>query len=420
MTQATRVSGFTQAWRALGHWRVLSLTLLSVSSGMPLALVQTLIPTWMASVNIDVKTIGLLTLCQLPYTFKFLWAPLIDRYAPPLLGRKRGWAALTQVVLALTTGATVFMADRPDVAVLAALCFALALASATQDIALDGYAVETLRPSEVGTAVGLRTAGYRVGMWVAGNIAISLTPFLGWHGVLLAIAVAFAAFPIVTAAAPEPTSNAPPVTSLRDAVWKPLKELAQRPYALELAAFLLCFKLADNLASTLVRPFLVQHRYDALDVGIASGTVGLIGTMAGTFMGGFLTQGIGLRRALWATGLLQAFSNIGYGVVAHFEPNRTLLYAATAIENGCGGLGTGAFAVLLMRLTAKEFSATQYAILSSVFALGRTVAGPMAGYAVDAVGWELFFYATVLAAAPGLALLHRFANSLKDEPIVGT
>jgi PAT family beta-lactamase induction signal transducer AmpG len=208
--------------------------------------------------------------------------------------------------------------------------------------------------------------------------------------------------------------------SLREAIWEPFVGFFQKPRALEIAGFILFYKLADNLATSLVRPFLVQQGYDPFDVGIASGTIGLLFTVLGTFVGGMLTTTLGLGRALWIFGCLQALSNCGYALVASVEPNRPLMYAAMAIDAGFSGMGYGAFGVLLIRLTQKRFSATQYALFSSLFALGRTIAGPIAGATVDAIGWRDFFLFTILCAAPGLAMLQRFApwamRELPQEP----
>lgn len=394
---------------ALSSWRVGSVSLLALSSGLPLGLVLTAVPTWMATRGVDIKTIGVLTLAQAPYAFKFLWSPVMDRYALPLLGRKRGWILLFQLALAVLTFALASLAVAPQIAAVAALTLLIAFASASQDIAIDAYAVETLRPDEHGPAVGARTAMYRVGMWTSGNIAITLSELVGWQGTFWLLAGIYLALVPVTFLAPEPEAPPPAPESLLKAVWEPFVSFLRQSRALELAGFLLLYKLADNLASALVRPFLVQQGYDAYQVGIASGTVGMIGVIAGTFLGGVLTTRLGMARALWLFGFLQAISNVGYALVANAAPNAALMYAAMAVETGTTGMGNGAFGVLLLRLTEKRFSATQFALFSSVFAFGRTVAGPAAGALADALGWTEFFLLTIPCAIPGLYMLHRFA-----------
>lgn len=413
---------------ALKSWRLGAVSLLSFSSGMPLGLVVYAVPAWMAMAQVDIKTIGVITLAQAPYAFKFVWAPLLDRYRLPWLGRKRGWIVLGQLALAGLTVALAAQAGAPSVAAVGALTFLLAFASATKDIAIDGYTVDSLRPEEQGVAVGARTTMYRVGMWVAGVIAISVaawtlgTKAIGWGPTLVAVAALFVLLVPVTIFAPEPEQQAPPPRSLREAVWEPFVGFFRKPRALEIAAFLLLYKLADNLAISLVRPFLVQVGFEAVDVGFASGTVGLAFMMVGTFVGGVLTTRLGLGRALWLFGVLQSLAGLGYALVAIVGVNRPLMYAAMAFEGGASGMGTGAFGVLLLRLTQKRFSATQYALFSSVFALGRTIAGPIAGGLVDAIGWRDFFLFTIACGVPGLVMLQRFvpwgSRELREDPEV--
>jgi PAT family beta-lactamase induction signal transducer AmpG len=401
---------------AVSNRRVGAVSLLSVSSGLPLGLVWLTVPTWMAAVGVDIKTVGLITLAQAPYSFKFVWAPLMERVWPPVLGRKRGWILAMQVVLALLFGAVAAVATSPSVGVISGLLLAISFASATQDIAVDAYAVEVLRPEEQGPAAGTRTALYRVAMWLSGNAVISLAqwevagvPVLGWQTTILALGGIFLALIPVTLWAPEPDTTPAPPTSLAAAVWEPFVGFLARPRALEIAAFLFLYKLADNLAGALIRPFLQKHGYDAWDVGVGSGTATLIAISLGVFVGGFASQRLSMTRALWVFGIIQGLSNVGYAVVAAMPVDRTLLYVAVSLENFTGGLGTAAFSFLMLRLTEKRFSATQYALLSSLFGLGRTLTGPVSGALADALGWTAFFLLSIPAAIPGLVLLHRFA-----------
>ncbi len=399
-------------------------------SGMPLGLVWIAIPAWLARLGVDLRAIGLITLTQAPWTFKFLWAPLMDRYSPPFLGRKRGWMVIGQaalLALLLIMAGVAIQPDTPEAAggvsldwvwVVGALTLAVALASTVQDIAIDAYAVEILRKEEHGIAVGARTALYRVGMYLAGAVAISLAAETSWAltlsglGLLYLVGIAFSVWsPDVEMAPPAPRS-------LRDAVWDPLVSLLGRSHALEIIAFLFLYKFGDNVAQALLRPFLVQMNYSDFDVGIATGTIGLFGMIGGTFIGGLITTRIGLGHSLWIFGVLQAVSNVGYIWIASIEPSRPVMYAAMGFETLTQGTGTGAFFVLLLRLTDKRFSATQYALLSSIFALGRVVTGPMAGFLVDAMGWRIFFVLTIIGSVPGLAFLHRFVPLGSREPVI--
>jgi PAT family beta-lactamase induction signal transducer AmpG len=392
--------------RAFTSWRTGAVTLLSFSSGLPLGLVIYTVPYWMQQEGIDIKTIGLVTAAQIPYAFKFLWSPLMDRYAPPW-GRKRAWILVGQAMLVGAIGAFALLSGRPTAALVAALTLVVSFASATQDIAVDAYAVEVLRPEERGVAVGARTALARAGMFM-GRLLNTAGPKLGWAPSFAAVAAIFVPLAAITWRSPEPDAPPAPPRSLREAVWEPFVGFFRHARALEIAAFLFLYKFSDNLAGALVSPFLGQLGYDPYDIGIAQGTIGLLASIGGTFLGGVLSSSMGLGRGLWVFGVLQGVSNLGYVAIAEAGVNRAVMYGAIAIEAGTSGMGTGAFGVLLLRLTQRRFSATQYALFSSIFALGRTFAGPPAGALVDAIGWRDFFLLTIPVAIPGLLLLGRF------------
>lgn len=396
--------------RALSSWRTASVSLLMFPAGLPLGLVWIAMPVWLTRSGVEIEVVGLFTLAQLPWSLKILWSPLVDRFAPRWPGRKRGWILLAQVALAGSVAALALVGDPgAGIWIVGLLGLAVAFASATQDIALDAYSVEVLRPEEQGVASGARTALYRIAMFVAGSVAITLAGSTSWPLVFVLLALLYLPSIGLTLGAPEPERLPPSPRSFREAVWRPLRDLARRPMALEIAAFLLLYKAGDNLAGALIRPFLAEHGYSDLDVGLATGTVGLVSIAAGAVLGGAVTTVVGLRPALWVFGVLQIVSNLGYVLVAGSEVSSPLLYAAMALESGTQGMGTGAFMALLLRLTDRRFSATQYAIFSSLFALGRTLAGPVAGYLAAWLGWRDFFLATMVAGLPGLALLWRFA-----------
>lgn len=407
--EATRPSTWESLRAAGGSWRLLSVALLSFASGLPLGLVWIAVPVWMARAGIDIKIIGLFTLAQAPWSFKLLWSPAMDRYPLPLLGRKRGYMLVSLLALVGLSLALAAVSDRPqDVWVVGGLCLAIAFASATFDIAYDAYTVEVLEPAEQGFAVGARAAFYRAAMLVSGGFAITLAAGWGWDRVNLAVALLYAPFVLVVAFAPEPTVSPRAPTSLKEAVWGPFVGFLGKHRAFEILAFVVLYKLSDQLTQALTRPFLVQVGFGDFDVGVATMTIGQVSAVLGTFLGGVLTQSLGLGRALWVFGALQLLSNLGYAVVAQVGVNQPVMYAAQGIEHICSGLGTGAFGVLLLRLTEKRFSATQYALLSSLFTLPRVLAGPVAGVAADAFGWRDFFILTVFTGIPGLLMLARF------------
>jgi MFS transporter, PAT family, beta-lactamase induction signal transducer AmpG len=408
-------------------------TALSVSSGLPLGLIVTAIPAWLTVVNVDIKTVGLLTLVQLPYGFKFVWAPLLDTWRPPWFKLRRGWMFLCQLAIALgffglsyaafriPDAAPQTAASAPDwlISAVAALGLLISFASASFDIAYDAYAVEVLEKHEHGPAVGARSAAYRAGMWLSGSIAISLSPFIGWSGTLLMQGVVVLLLVGVTFFAPDAPTE-PTTKTLRQAVWQPFVEFLSRPRALEIAAFVLLYRLADSIAGALVSPFLLEKHFSTFDVGVVRGLVGIWGTILGTFAGSILAAKTGVGRALWICGVLQIVSNLGYAVVASINPSfgqlsvtdgisiNLALQLAILVETTAGGMGWGAFGVLLLRLTDKRFSATQYALFSSLVGLARSFVGPPAGVLADALGWRDFFILTMAFGIPGLVMLQRF------------
>ncbi|MCR4301348.1 MAG: MFS transporter [Sulfuricaulis sp.] len=416
----SRGSSWHAVWLALGSPRTAAVSLLSFSSGFPLGLVWIAIPTWLAREGVDIRIIGLFTLAQAPWSFKFLWSPLMDRYALPLprLGRKLGWTLLWQIALLIGTLLMGGAALRPETLwIIGSLTLAIAFASASQDIAIDAYAVEVLEPDEQGVAVGARIAIYRAAMFVAGGLTITLAGLWSWPAMFTILALLYLPMMVVTLLAPKSAADRLQTPlSLRQAVWEPFVGFLAKRRALELLAFVVLYKLADNLGGALVRPFLVQTGFNDFDVGIATATIGLIATLVGTFLGGMLTTAMGLGHALWVFGGLQIASNFGYVLIAEIGVNRPLMYAAMGFESLTTGMGTGAFSVLLLRMTMKQFSATQYALFSSLFALPRILAGPVTGVMVDAIGWREFFLFTIAIGIPGMLMLQRFSPLGRREP----
>jgi MFS transporter, PAT family, beta-lactamase induction signal transducer AmpG len=411
-----RLSTWQSLLAMFQSWRLAAVSLQSFASGLPLGLVWIAIPTWLTQVGVDIKVVGLFTLAQAPWSFKFVWSPLMDRYPLPFLGRKRGWIFVSQIAL---LGLGLWLAgvsDHPEaVWVIGSLAMAMGFAAATQDIAIDAYAVEVLHKEEHGAAVGARTALYRAAMFIAGGLAITLGAQYSWKAVNVGLALLYLPMLLVTARSPEPESLPAPPRSLKDAVWGPFVGFLAQHRALEILAFVILYKLSDNLTQALTGPFLTQVGFSPTDVGVVRTSVSVVATLVGTFLGGMFTNSLGLGRALWVFGFLQIFSNLGYAFVAQAGPNRPLMYAAVAFELGCSGLGSGAFGVLLLRLTQKRFSATQYALFASLFSIPRILAGPPAGLLADALGWRNFFILTLPTGIPGLLMLARFVPwSVRD------
>ncbi len=414
---APRLGTWQSLRKAMTSWRTASVVLLSFSSGMPLGLVWIAIPDWMRDSGVDIRIVGLFTLAQIPWSFNVLWAPMMDRFQPPFLGRRRGWMAIAQVLLFAFTLGLSSAGSQPETPwVVFAFALAIGVAAASQDIAIDAYAVDVLRKEEQGVAVGARIALYRFAMFITGGLSISLAGRSSWPMVCVLLAFLYLPMLLVTIKAPEPAERFAKPQSLRQAIWNPFLGFLSRDRALEILAFVVFYKLADNFAQSLLRPFLVDMGYTSDERGFALATLGLLGQIGGAFFGGALTNVLGLGRALWLFGVLQVFSNAGYIVLANIEHNPPVMFAAMGFETLCQGLGTGAFSVLLLRMTQKRFSATQYALFSTLFGFGRIFSGPVAGFTVDAVGWSSFFVISMVLGLPGLLLLHRFVPIRVREP----
>jgi len=326
--------------------------------------------------------------------------------------------AVTQIALFVVSLMLAGIGQRPEaIWVVGALAMAIALASATQDVAIDAYAVEVLHQDEQGAASGARVAVYRAAMFASSGLAISMAARVGWPMVNAVLAFVYLPMLIITWKSPEPEVQPPTPLTLRDAVWQPFLSFLTRPRAIEILAFVVLYKIADQLTQALTRPFLIDMGYNADQRGVALGLITITTTIVGAVFGGWVPTLAGLGHALWIFGFLQLFSNVGYYFLSILgKPVPGALYAATGFELLTSGMGTGAFSVLLLRLTEKRFSATQYALFSSLFALPRVIAGPITGFAVAAIGWSSFFLTTLVIGVPGLLMLNRFAPFGVREP----
>lgn len=377
------------------------------------------IPDWMASIGVDIKVIGLFGLVQLPWSLKYIWSPLMDRYTPPFLGRRRGWALIAQILLLIFTLCLAGIASHPDAAwIVAVFSLAIAISSATQDIALDAYAVDVLHENEYGIAVGTRTALYRLAMLVAGGFSISLAGRTSWSFVFVLMAAVYFLMTLITVKSPEPEEKTIAPTSLKDAVWLPFLGFLSKHRSIEILIFITLYKFSDNMAGSLLQPFLVEMGYSSDQRGLAIKTVGVVCILAGTFLGGFLTTLIGLGHCLWIFGFLQIFSNIGYVFLSQTGVDLPLFYGALGFETFTQGLGAGSFGVFLLRLTQKRFSATQYALFTSMFALTRVLGQVLSGFTVDALGWTNFFITTMVIGIPGMIILQRFSPMGVRDPSI--
>ena len=398
----------------LSH-RVLPLFLLGIASGLPLALSGGTFQAWATVSNVSLQQIGFLTLVGMAYTFKFMWAPFIDRYVPPFMGRRRGWMALTQISLAVVLVLMGFLNPAEHLVLLALLATLLAFLSATQDIAFDAYSAEVLKPDERAAGAAIRTLGYRVGMIISGGLALVIAPqWLGWGGTYMLMGVIMAACAVVSFLSIEPVEVQKP-RSLEEAFVLPFKEFFSRPEAWVLLLLIVLYKLGDAFAGALSTTFLIRGAgFPPELIGTVNKILAVIATILGALVGGSLMSQWGTYRALMIFGILQAISNFGYFVVASFPGNVPIMATAIGIENVCGGLGTAAFVALVMGLCDVRYTATQFALLTALASVGRVfLAGPLTPPLVERFGWDGFYLITVVIALPGLFLLWIYRERIK-------
>lgn len=395
--------------------RILVMLPLGFASGLPLALTSGTLQAWLTVEGVDLKTIGIFTMVGLPYTLKFLWAPVMDRVIPPWFGRRRGWMVLTQLCVAI--GLMLMAATNPRIhpGWMAAYAILVAFLAASLDIVFDAYRTETLRPHERGLGAAVWVNGYRIALLASGAGALVLADHVGWQMTYLAMAAVMLAGLVIVLISPDPTLVAEAPKSMREAVGAPLAEFFGRPHALGFLAVIILYKLGDAFASTLQTAFLIGGLgFSATDVGAVKG-LGVFATLFGAFFGGLLMTKSGLVRSLLIFGVLQAVSNLGFVALAVAGKNATALTAVIVVENVTGGMGTAAFVALVMSLCDPRYTATQFALLSSLEALGRVFAGRPSADVVTLVGWTQFFVLTVVVALPGLWAVWRIRRFLEPE-----
>ncbi|MGA6829165.1 AmpG family muropeptide MFS transporter [Nitrospira sp. NS4] len=393
--------------KALLNRRLAVMFPLGFLSGLPLALTAGTLQAWLTVEGVDLKTIGIFTLVGLPYTLKFLWAPVIDRLVPPWLGRRRGWMLVTQLCVTLGLVLMASTSPRHQPELLAAFALLVAFLSASLDIVFDAYRTDTLEAQERGFGAAIWVNGYRIALLVAGAGALVVADVVGWQMTYLLLAAIMLAGTITIFMSPEPGRIAAAPRTIAEAVGAPLKEFFSRPHALGFLGVIVLYKLGDAFASALQTAFLIgELGFSSGEVGYVKG-LGILATLLGALGGGLLMARVGLVQSLLTFGVLQAISNLGFVLLAWAGKSSALLVMAVLIENVTGGMGTAAFVALVMSLCDPRYTATQFALLSSLEALGRVFAGRPSADLVAIVGWAQFFLLTFLVALPGLWAVWR-------------
>jgi len=388
------------------------MAVLGFSSGLPVALTAGTLQVWLAKTGINLHTIGFFSLIGVPYTLKFLWSPFMDRFVPPWLGRRRGWIILVQFVLFLGISGMGFSSPAHTLAAIAGLAFFVAFASASQDIVIDAYRTDFLREEERGAGTAASIVGWRIGVLVSGAFALVLSDRIGWQSTYLLMA-GFMVVGIVGAVfAPEPDTRVTAPRSMREAVWGPLTDFFSRPSAWMLLLAIVLYKLGDAYAGSMTSVFLIKLGFSASDVGKINKGLGLVSLLTGAAIGGSLMVRLGLFRSLLLFGALQFVSNLSFTALAWIGKSYPAMAFAVGFENLSSGMGTAAFVAFLMSLCNRRYTATQYALLSSLASLGRVFIAPTSGYVVESIGWAGFFSLAAITGLPGLALVWRLRDAI--------
>lgn len=406
---------FSTYKKALLNKKIASMLFLGFSSGLPLALTAGTLSAWMSVEKIDVKTIGLFALVGAPYTLKFLWAPAMDRFVLPFLGRRRGWMLIAQVALIASISAMAFVSPQSAPLLLGALAVVTSFLSASQDVVIDAYRTDVLGEEERGEGVAVFVAGYRIAMLVSGAAALVLSDHIGWQATYPAMACLMTVGIATTLVCPEPPDRANAPRTIADAAVLPLRDFFSRRSAMVLLLLIVLFKLPDAYAGVMTTPFLIRGMgFSPSDVGLVNKGFGLVAMIAGAMLGGAMMVRLGLFRSLVLFGFLQAGSCLAFSLLAGVGKIYPVMVFAVGVENFCGGMGTSAFVALLMALCNPAYSATQFALLSSLSSLGRVFISPTAGFAVAQFGWVNFFALSALVGAPGLLLLWFLKKNVQE------
>jgi PAT family beta-lactamase induction signal transducer AmpG len=408
------------SWRetyvAIFSGRMLVALLMGFASGLPLLLTGSVLQAWLKDGGVDLASIGLFALVGLPYTLKFLWSPLFDRYSPPLFGRRRGWMLMTQLALAGALFALSFAHPAPDQLLwISAAALLVAFFSASQDIVVDAYRRESLTDNELGLGSALYVNGYRVGMLLAGGGGLILADMIAFAAMYRLMAVFMVACIVVTLLAPEPPLPEGRPKTLMEAVVLPFRDYFMRDGAWLALAFILLYKLGDTMAAAMTTPFYLDLGYSKTEIGTVVKLFGFWATLIGGTLGGIWILRIGMNRALWLFGLGQMLSTLGFVVLAGLSPSIAALATVVAVENFTAGLGTAAFVGFMAALTDRRFTATQYALLSSLVGVPRVFASAPTGWLAEWLGWGGFFLMCALIAIPGLLLLRWITRLVQTE-----
>ncbi len=405
----------TVFFRQMFSPRMLVSFLMGFACGAPLLLTSSVLQAWMTEQGVDLSVIGLYSLVGLPYTLKFLWAPVFDRYTLPFLGRRRGWMLITQLtlILALVALGLTNPAQTPWLVALAACV--VTFFSGSQDVVIGAYRREDLSDNQLGLGSSLYVNGYRLGMLLAGSGGLILADHVSFAQVYLLMAGTLLVGVITTLLCREPPLVKGTPRTFREAIINPFVDYFSRDRALLLLLFILLYKLRDQMASTLATPFYLSLGFSKAEIGAVAKLFGFWSAIAGGLVGGAILLRIGIIRSLWIFGFLQAAAILSFSVLALMGHSLVGLAVAIVLEQLTSGMGTSAYVAYMASLTNKRFTATQYALLSSCMGIPRVIVAAPAGWLAESLGWPLFFVGCAVVAVPGLLLLPMVAAQYRQD-----
>ena len=385
---------------------------LGFSSGLPLFILMNLLQSWLAKSGLNVKALGLFALVMFPYTWKFIWSPLMDRFSFGSLGRRRGWMALTQLALFLAIGAMGMLDPLTQVPLIALAASTVAFLSASQDVVIDAYSREILADNEQGLGAALKVNAYKVAGMVPGALSLILADLMAWQAVFWITAAFMLPGLICTLLIREPQVYGTPPRSLREAVVLPFREFVARDGwkgALMVLGFIFLYKLGDSMATALATKFYIDLGFSMTQIGAIAKTTGFWASIAGGIVGGVWMVKLGINRGLWIFGVVQAVAILGFAWLAQAGANTVLLAAVIGFEAFGVGLGTAAFVAYIAKTTDPRYTATQFALFTSLAAVPRTFINSSVGFIVAEIGWLSFFFLCFALALPGMSMLPKIA-----------
>lgn len=417
LPKLTNKSGYWR--RVIFNQRMLICVFTGFSSGLPLYVLFQLVPAWLSEGGVSLTEIGLFALVGIPYTWKFLWAPMMDRYVPPFLGRRRGWMIVTQIALLLSIGLLGSLEPAKSTWIVAWLALAVAFFSASQDVVLDAYRREILADVELGIGNAIHVQAYRISSLVPGSLSLILADLLPWSTVFWITSSFMFVGVMMCMLISESDSQLPVGTNFRQAMVSPFKEYLDRRgwrVLLLVLGFMFLYKLGDNMATALSMPFYLDLGFSKTEIGLVAKHAALWPAIFGGLAGGLIMVRIGINRALWLFGVVQLVSILGFALLASTGPNLWLLAMVIGFEYLGVGMGTAAFTAFIARETSKVYAATQFALFTALAAVPRTLANASTGMIVEKIGWTDFFFVCAIVALPGMLLLIWVAPWNTDPP----